>query len=107
MAERPRGNRLGESAGGWRHVDQLGFFAQTASGQPPISQEGELQRGDRAFDRQLANVDDQPPAFKLTQRVSQCHCAFERIEVEHPLAPIAAQHAFSLAGGGFSAGGDD
>ena len=60
--EGPARDRLGERAVERRDEDELGDLAQPALAQPVVSEEGELQWGDRALDRQLGDVHDEPAA---------------------------------------------
>ena len=66
-----RGDRLGERALQRRHVGDLDPVAHAALGEERLGQEGELERRDRALDRHLDDVHDEPAAGQVAQLLAQ------------------------------------
>ena len=62
------GDRLGEGAVERGRVDELGAVADAALAQVPVGEEGELERRDRALDRHVDQVHDQPAAVEALER---------------------------------------
>ena len=58
------GDRLGEGAVERRDVGDLDGVADAALAQVPVGQEAELERRDRALDRHVDRVDDEPAAVE-------------------------------------------
>ena len=67
-----RGHRLGEGAVERGDVRQLHLVTDAALVEVPVGQEAELERGDRALDGHVHDVDDQPAAVEGGQRRCQC-----------------------------------
>ena len=87
-AEVLRGDRFGERALQRRHVGDLDLVAHAALGEERVGEEGELQRRDRALDRHLDDVHDEPAALPGRELVAQRGRAVEGVEVEDALAPL-------------------
>ena len=62
------GDRLREGAVERRRVDELGAVADAALAQVPVGEEGELERRDRALDRHVDEVHDEPAAVEALER---------------------------------------
>ena len=97
---------LGEGARKRRGVDQLDPVAHALLVEEPVGQHQELQRRDRALDRVLDDVDDQPAALPGAQMLGQRHGAFDGVEVEDRLVPLVLLQAGRLFGLRLRAGGD-
>ena len=95
-AEMPGGDRLGERTLQRRHVRDVDPIAHAPLPEVRVGEEGELQRRDRAFDRHVDDVDDQPSTVPGGQLVAQSDGAVERVEVEDAVAPLAVGHARGL-----------
>ena len=63
-AEVRGGDRLGEGGVERRRVGDLDLRAHAALAQEPVGEEAELERRDRALDRHVDQVHDQPPALE-------------------------------------------
>ena len=102
------GDRLGERARQRRGVDQLDPVAHPALPEVGVGEERELQRRDRALDRHVDDVHDQPAAVELGQRLGQGDRTVVGVEVEDALPPLpAVEHAGRLVRPRLDAGGDD
>ena len=106
VAEVLAGDRLGEGALQRGHVDDLDLVAHALLGEERVGQEGELQRRDRALDRHLGDVDDQPAALPGAQLLGQGGGAVEGVELVDVAAEVVG-HARGLLGPRRGAGGDD
>ena len=62
--------RLGKGAVERRHVDEVRAGAHPALTQVPVREEGELERRNRALDRHVDEVHDQPAAVEPVQRAT-------------------------------------
>jgi hypothetical protein len=72
-----------------------------------VGEERELERRDRALDRHLGDVDDEPSTLEALQRVVQRRRPVEGVEVEHLRAPQLLGHPGGLVGAGGGPGRDD
>ena len=95
-AELGRRHRLGEGAVERRDVDQIDAIADPTFAEVPVGEEAELQRCDRALDRQVDHVDHQPAAVEGGQRRFQPHRAVEVVEGVDPVAPARTGQSFGL-----------
>ena len=86
-----------------RDVRQLDRVAHAAPAQVPVGEEAELERRDRALDRHLDRVDDEPAAVEARECVAQRRGALERVEVED----VRSFETLGLLGHQARAGGDD
>ena len=68
MGEVLGGDRLGEAAIERGREHELGVRADAALAQVPVGEEGELDRRDRALDRHVGDVHDQPAALEPLER---------------------------------------
>ena len=91
-----RGDRLGEAAVQWCREYDLAACADSAFAQVPVGEEGKLDRCDRALDRHVGDVHDQPAAVEALQRARECHGPREVVEGEDALVPAGTGHAFGL-----------
>ena len=71
-------DRLGERGVERRGVNELDVVADTAFAQVPVGQEAELQRCDRALDRHVDQVHDQPATVEGPQSIAKSRRALER-----------------------------
>jgi len=69
---------------------QLDPVPDAALAEVPVSKEGELDRGDRALDRHVDDVDRDPPAVEPGQRVPQCRGSGRLVEGERLTRAIAS-----------------
>ena len=100
LAQEPRevvgGDRLRERRVERRDETQLDVVPDTALVEVPVGEEGELERGDRALDRQVDEVDDDPSRIEGLQRPCECLRALRRVEGEDFLHPARACHPLRL-----------
>ena len=75
--------------------------------QIPVGEEAELERRDRALDRHVDEVHDEPAAVEVLERRGQRGRALEAVEREDRLVPARAGHALGLLREQAGAGGDD
>ena len=102
----PGGDGLGERAVQGGDISQLDLVADTAFGEEPVGEEAELERGDRALDRQVDHVHHEPSRGEPGQRGLQGHGPFVVVEGMHRVAPAGAGQPFGLLGHQARAGGD-
>ena len=101
------GDRLRERSVQRCCVDELGAAADPALAQVPVGEEGELEWRDRALDRHVDQVYDQPSAVEALERTVQRLGAFGAVEGEDALVPAGSRQTFGLLGLQPHAGGDD
>ena len=101
------GDRLGEAAVERRREHELAACADSALAQVPVGEEGELDRRDRALDRHVGDVHDQPAAVEALERALQRRGARQVVEGEDALVPAGAGHALGLLRLKPHAAGDD
>ena len=106
-AEMLGGDRLREGAVERRHVDELGLAAELPLTQVPVGQEGELERSDRALDRHVDEVDDQPAAVEAVEGLPELTGSLGAVEGEGPVVPAGPGEALGLLGLKPAAGCDD
>ena len=82
-----RGNRLGEGCIQRRRVGYPHLGAHSALTEVPVGEKAELQRRNRALDRQIDHVDDQAAAIERAQRVAKRHSVLDCVEGKDVLAP--------------------
>ena len=83
----PAGHRLGERAVQRRDVGEVHPVPDAAPAEVVVGEEAELQRRDRALDRHVDDVDDQPAAVEPGQRPAQGLGALGGVEGEDVLLP--------------------
>ena len=64
----------------------------------PVGEEHELERRDRALDRHVDDVHDQPAAVEPLERLTECLGAGSRVERERPLVPPGPGQPLGLLG---------
>ena len=101
------GDRLGERAVERGDVGDLDLVADAALGEVPVGQEAELERRDRALDRHVDHVDDEPATVERRQRGAERGRPFGRVEGEDVLHPSRTGETLGLLGHQPGAGGDD
>ena len=72
------GDRLGEAAVERRREHELGARADAALAQVPVGEEGELDRRDRALDRHVGDVHDEPAAVEALERAARARSRLRR-----------------------------
>ena len=83
------------------------LVADAALGEVPVGEEAELERGDRALDRHVDHVDDEPTAVEGGQGGAERGRTFGGVEGEDLLHPARTGQALGLLGHQAGAGGDD
>ena len=106
-AELAGGDGLGEGGVEGGCVGDLYLVADAALGEVPVGQEAELERGDRALDRHVDHVHDQPATIEGGERGTQGGGAFRCVKGEDLLHPPRAGETLGLFGHQSGAGGDD
>jgi len=84
------GDRLRERTVEGSRIDELDPFADTALTQVPVGEEGELERRDRALDRHVDQVHDQPTSVETLQRTPERVSALGAVEGEDALVPAGS-----------------
>ena len=101
------GDRLRERSVQRCRVDELGAAADPALAQVPIGEENELEWRNRALDRHVDQIHDQPAAGEALERTVQRLGACGAVEGEDALVPAGAGHTFGLLGLQPHAAGND
>ena len=92
------GDRLGEAAIERRRKHDLAARTDSALAQVPVGEKRELDRCDRALDRHVRDVDDQPAALEALKRTRERRRPGQVVEGEDTLVPARAGHAVRLLG---------
>ncbi len=89
-------DRLREAAVERRREHDLAACADSALAQVPVGEEGELDRRDRALDRHVGDVHDEPAAVEALERPRERNGAGRVVEGEDALVPARARHSLGL-----------
>jgi hypothetical protein len=103
----PAGHRLGERAVQRCDVGEVHAIPDAAVAEVVVREEAELQRRDRALDRQVDDADGQPAAGEGVQRLAQRLGALGGIEGEDVLLPARPGQPVGLFRQQLRAGGHD